>query len=200
MVADMVGGRGAAVLWRFILAITLETQLLACAGTSHPLRLASQIDLEAMQGGWYIVATIPNRFERGMVAPFDVYSLRTDGDIQENFYIRRGAFAAKVRHFKVRDTIVPGTNNASWRVHIFWPISLPFLVLYTDPAYRYVMFGENDRSLGWVFSRTPTIADADYHALLDRFAALGYDTTRFRKVIQLQDQIGMPGFWNDGIQ
>jgi hypothetical protein len=41
------------------------------------------------------------------------------------------------------------------------------------------MFGENDRSLGWVFSRTPT---------------------RFRKVIQLPEQIGMPGFWNDGIQ
>jgi apolipoprotein D and lipocalin family protein len=51
-----------------------------------------------------------------------------------------------------------------------------------------------------VFSRTPTIPDADYHALLDRFAALGYDTSRFRKVIQLPEQIGMPGFWNDGIQ
>jgi apolipoprotein D and lipocalin family protein len=65
-----------------------------------------------------------------------------------------------------------------------------------------IMLGgdENDRSLGWVFARTPTIDDADYHALLDRFAALGYDTGRFRKVIQLPEQIGLPGFWNDGIQ
>jgi apolipoprotein D and lipocalin family protein len=62
------------------------------------------------------------------------------------------------------------------------------------------MFGENDRSLGWVFSRTPTIGDADYQALMDRFAELGYETTRFRKVIQLPEQIGMRGFWNDGIQ
>jgi apolipoprotein D and lipocalin family protein len=189
-----------AARWRRVLALPLVAQLLGCAGSLPPVPLAPHVDLEAMQGGWYIVATIPNRFERGMVAPFDVYSRRTDGGIQENFSLRRGGFDAKVRHYTVRDTMVPGSNNAGWRVHLFWPISLPFLVLYTDPAYRYVMFGENNRSLGWVFSRTPTIDDADYQTLLDRFAALGYDTTRFRKVIQLPEQIGMPGFWNDGIQ
>ena len=190
----------AAARWRHLLVLALVAQLLACAGSVRPIPLASHVDLEAMQGGWYIVATIPNHFERRMVAPYDVYSRRTDGGIQENFTLRRGGFAARVRHYTVRDTIVPGSNNASWRVHLFWPLSLPFLVLYTDPDYRYVMFGENTRSLGWVFSRTPTIDDADYQALLDRFAALGYDTTRFRKVIQLPEQIGMPGFWNDGIQ
>jgi apolipoprotein D and lipocalin family protein len=191
--------RGRAARWRAALALALLVPLLACEGSVRPIPLAAHVDLDAMQGGWYIVATIPNHFEKGMVAPYDVYSLRANGDIQEDFSLRSGGFAAKLRHFTVRDTIIPGTHNASWRVHIFWPISLPFLVLYTDPAYRYVMFGENDRSLGWVFSRTPTIDEADYHALLDRFAALGYDTSRFRKVIQLPEQIGMPGFWNDGI-
>ena len=116
------------------------------------------------------------------MAPYDVYSLRTNGDLREDFHVRFGGFDAKLRHYKVRDTIVPGTNNASWRVRIFWPISVPFLVLHTDPAYRYVMFGENDRSLGWIFSRTPTIDDADYHALLERFATSGYDSTRSRKI------------------
>jgi apolipoprotein D and lipocalin family protein len=189
----------AAAGWRLVLAFPLVALLLACTGL-RPLPLASHVDLEAMQGGWYIVATIPNDFERGMVAPYDVYTRRANGDIQEDFYPRRGGFDAKLRHYTVRDTIVPGSNNARWRVHLFWPISLPFLVLYTDPAYRYVMFGENNRSVGWVFSRTPTIDDADYKALLDRFAVLGYDSTRFRKVIQLREQIGQPGFWNDGIQ
>jgi apolipoprotein D and lipocalin family protein len=81
-----------------------------------------------------------------------------------------------------------------------YPISVPFLVLYTDPSYRYVLFGENNRSLGWVYSRTPTIDDADYREMLDRFAAVGYDPSRFRKVIQLPEQIGMPGYWNDDIR
>jgi apolipoprotein D and lipocalin family protein len=183
-----------------VVALSLIVQLVACATSSRPLPLAAHVDLDAMQGGWYIVATIPNFFERGMVAPFDVYSRRADGDIQEDFYLRSGGFDAALRHYRVRDSIAPGTNHARWRVHLLWPVTVPFLVLYTDPAYRYVLFGENNRSLGWVFSRTPTIDDMDYRALMQRFAALGYDTTRFRKVIQLTEQIGMPGFWNDGIQ
>ena len=124
------------------MAFLFFTQLIACASSRPPLPLAPHVDLEAVQGGWYIVATIPNRFERGMVAPFDFYSLRTNGDLDEDFHVRFGGFDAKLRHQEVRDTMVPGTNNASWRVHIFWPISVPFLVLYTDPAYRYVVRGE----------------------------------------------------------
>jgi apolipoprotein D and lipocalin family protein len=182
-----------------LLALPLAALLPACAGSGQPIPLAAHVDLDAMQGRWYIVATIPNHFEKGMVAPVDVYTHRADGGIEEDFSLRSGGFDATVRHFTVRDSIVPGTNNASWRVHILWPISLPFLVLYTDPDYRYVMFGENDRQLGWVFSRTATIDDADYHALLARFAVLGYDTSRFRKVIQLPEQIGQAGYWNDGI-
>jgi len=38
--------------------------LLACTGL-RPVPLASHVDLEAMQGGWTIVATIPNHFESG---------------------------------------------------------------------------------------------------------------------------------------
>ena len=34
------------------------------------------------------------------------------------------------------------------RVPIFWPHQrLPFLVLYVDPQYRYVIYGEADRKL-----------------------------------------------------
>jgi lipocalin-like protein len=45
-----------------------------------------KVDIDRMCGGWYIVATIPNSFEKGIVAPYDAYSRRADGDIQEDFY------------------------------------------------------------------------------------------------------------------
>jgi apolipoprotein D and lipocalin family protein len=134
-----------------------------------------------------------------MVAPYDVYSPGRGGDIQEDFYVRRGGFDAPVKHFRVRDWVRPGTNNGHWRVQIFWPVNLPFLVLYTDPQYRYVLFGEEGRDLGWIYSRTPVIGEEDYRMLLDRFAALGYDKTRFRRIAQTPAQIGQPGFWNDGL-
>ena len=171
----------------------------ACA-SQPPLSLAKSVDVQRMYGGWYIVATIPNAFERGMVQPYDVYSQRPDGDIREDFYVRRGSVTAKQDHFTVHDWVKPGTGGAHWRVQLFWPVNLPFLVLYVDPDYRFVMYGEEDRKIGWIYSRTPDISDADYQALLKRFAGLGYDPTRFRKIIHKPGQIGAPGFWSDGIK
>jgi apolipoprotein D and lipocalin family protein len=167
-------------------------------GARPPLPLAD-VDMDRMYGGWYLIATLPNAFEKGMVGPYDVYSKRPDGDIREDFYTRRGSFKAPLKHFVVHDWVRPGTHNAHWRVQLVWPINLPFLVLYTDSSYRYVLFGEENRKLGWIYARTPTIPDADYQALIDRFQALGYDAGRFRKFVQTPDQIGQPGVWSDGV-
>ena len=43
------------------------------ATTAAPLTLAPKVDIPRMYGGWYIVATIPNGFEKGLVEPYDVY-------------------------------------------------------------------------------------------------------------------------------
>jgi apolipoprotein D and lipocalin family protein len=173
--------------------------LTGCLDSPNPPPLAADVNLDAMLGGWYIVATIPNHFEKGMVAPYDVYARRPDGDIQEEFHFRRGGLNEPVKHASVHDFIVPGSGNARWRVQIVWPLKLPFLVLYTDPGYRYVLFGEADRSLGWIYSRTPDMTDADYRRLLAKFAELGYDPGLFRRIVHFPSQIGAPGFWSDGI-
>jgi apolipoprotein D and lipocalin family protein len=164
-----------------------------------PLPLAD-VDMSRMYGRWYLIATLPNTFERGLVGPYDVYSKRPDGDIREDFYARRGGFDAPQKHFVVHDWVRPGTHNAHWRVQIIWPVNLPFLVLCTDPSYRYVLFGEENRKLGWIYARTPNMPDADYQALIARFQALGFDSTKFRKFVQTPDQIGQPGVWSDGVK
>ena len=192
----------AAGLWRAaaVLALALTgLGLSACVGAGPPIALAPSVDMSRMYAGWYIVATIPNPFERGMVEPYDIYSKAADGGIKEDFYVRRGSFCAPRHHLTARDWVRPGTGNAHWRAQPIWPLNLPFLILYVDPDYRYVMFGEQNRAIGWIFARSPQIPEGDYEALLDRFSALGYDKSRFRKVIQSPDQIGKPGFWSDGI-
>ena len=153
-----------------------------------------------MYGGWYLIATRRNGFEKGLVGPYDVYSKRPDGDIREDFYVRKGGFQAPLKHFTIHDWVRPGTNNANWRVQVLWPINLPFLVLYTDPDYRYVLFGENNRKLGWIYARRPVVPESDYQDLLARFRALGYDTSTFVKFVQTPNQIGQSGFWSEGIK
>ena len=175
--------------------------LSACTSTlTPPLSLAPQVNLDRMYGGWYILATIPNSFEKGMVTPYDVYEKRADGYIREDFYVKWGSFNAPQKHYTVHDWVKPGTNNAYWHVQVFWPINLPFLLLYVDPDYRYVLYGEQGQQLGWIYSRRPMLSDDDYAAIYRRFAALGYDTSKFRKVVQRPEDIGQPGFWSDAIQ
>lgn len=181
--------------------LMLFVLLTGCQSAAQPpLPLAEHVDIDRMYGGWYIVATIPNSFEKGMVEPYDVYSKRPDGDIREDFYMRKGGFGAPRKHFVVHDWVRPGTGNAHWRVQVLWPVNLPFLVLYVDPNYRYVMYGETGRDLGWIYARQPEIPDADYAALLERFKALGYDPTKFRKIVQRPGDLGRPGFWSDGVK
>jgi apolipoprotein D and lipocalin family protein len=185
-----------------LIPITLGFMVAGCLGTPAsmvPLPLAPEVNVERMYGGWYIVATIPNSFEKGLVGMYDEYSARPDGDIWEDFYFQKGSFATPRKHYRVHDWVKPGTNNAHWRVQLFWPINLPFLIHYVDPDYRYVLFGENNRKVGWIYSRTATLDEATYQQLLARFAAAGYDATQFRRTVQLPEQIGKPGFWSDGV-
>jgi apolipoprotein D and lipocalin family protein len=187
-----------AAMWRGLsLAVVL---LLGGCASKPPIPLAQTVDLPRMYGGWYIIATIPNWFEKGMVRPYDVYSRRPDGDIGETFYMQKGGFSAPRHRYVVHDWVRPGTGNAAWRVQVFWPVNLPFLVLYVDPQYRYVMFGEQNRTMGWIYARSPDIPDADYQALLARFARLGYDRARFRKFVQRPSDIGKAGYWSAGVK
>ena len=184
-------------------AVPLSMALGACAGipTKGTVPLA-RVDLPRMYGGWYIVATIPNMLERGIVGSYDVFSPgRTAGHVREDFYFQHGGFGAKKNHFSGETiTVLPGTDNADWRVQPVWPISLPFQVVHVDPDYRFVLFGEQDRKWGWIYSRTQAISDADYVRLLGVFRDLGWDTSLFRKTIQTPDQIGAPGFWSDAVK
>ncbi len=189
---------------RVFLGIGLALALMSLPGCMSigggpPIPLA-KVDMARMYGRWYLIATIPNGFEKGMVTPCDVFSKRPDGSIREDFYVRRGSLRAQVRHYVAHEWVRPGTNNASWRVQIFWPVNVPFLALYIDPQYRYAMFGERSRKLGWMYSRTPTIPAGEYHRLLGRFEALGYDSSKFEKFVQTPEEFGQPDVWNDGIR
>jgi apolipoprotein D and lipocalin family protein len=174
--------------------------LAGCATSSRPAIPLASVDLNRMYGDWYIVATIPNFFEKGMVGAHDVFSRGTKDPIREDFYMQRGGFDGKTHHYVTAIAVKDNTHNAYWRVRIIWPIRLPWLIFYVDPQYRFALFGEQNRDLGWIYSRTPTIPDAEYQSLLAIFSSIGYDTSRFLKVIQSEQQVGRPGFWNDGIR
>lgn len=186
-------------------AVAAVLALAACSSVpKNPNPLAAQelklatVDLPKYMGRWYVIANIPYFGEKGYVGGQAEWKLRDDGRIDDAYIGRKGSFDAPETRREFVDSVVPDTGNAKWRVRLFWPIYVTQLTLYVDPMYQYTILGYPDKSLGWIFSRTPFMPEAKYQEMLTRLDQQGYDIARFRRVPQQREQIGKPGFFSPG--
>ena len=171
----------------------LAAALAACA-PSPPMAVAPEVDIGRFMGKWYVIANIPYFAEAGAVGSYDAYKQLPDGRIDTVFGYRDKDFTGPEKFATSIATVEPGSNNAKWQVSFFWPLSFSYRVLYVDPDYQTAAIGYPDRSLGWVFSRSPTMDDAQYQAMLEHFRRQGYDTNQFRRVPQSPEDIGKSGY------
>ncbi|SAK93833.1 lipocalin family protein [Caballeronia ptereochthonis] len=81
-----------------------------------------------------------------------------------------------------------------WRVRPLWPFEFIVLTVYVDPDYEYTARATPDKDFAWILSRHPGMSEETYQTMLTRLDALGFDTARFRKVVQFPEQVGKPGF------
>lgn len=174
-----------------VLLFLLSLSGCASFGTHQPL--AHDVDLSRYAGRWYIIANIPYFAERGNVGSYFDVSF-PDGKVHDVYYGRSGGFDAKPSRFVMHGYVVEGTGNAYWRESPFWPLYLSYLILYVSPDYQTALVGYPGRGYGWVLSRHRRMDNGTYAALLDRFAALGYDPQKFRRIPQFPEQVGQPGF------
>ena len=172
--------------------------LAACASTGEksmpPLETTAVVDLDRYMGRWWVIANVPYFAEKGKVATADIYDLREDGRIG-NVYAYRKGFDKPEKTMKGLATVVPGTNNAQWRIAFYGGlVRADYLVLEVAPDYSWALIGHPKRKLAWVFSRTPQMDDAQYQTLRAKFSAWGYDPATLQRVPQTADQVGLPGF------
>jgi apolipoprotein D and lipocalin family protein len=156
------------------------------------------VDLPRYMGRWFVIANIPYFAERDFVGTQVEWVLRPDGRIDDIFLGRKKGFEAQQTRHQFLDTVKPGSGGGEWSVRLFWPIHVTQMTLWVDPDYRYTILGYPNKKLGWIFSRDPMMSDDTYRALLSRLDAMGYDTTRFRRVPQSPEQLGQAGFQSPG--
>ena len=183
---------------RHVLSLLALIPLAACASTGGtampPLTSTATVDLERYMGRWWVIANVPYFAERGKVATADIYALREDGRIA-NTYAYRKAFDKPEKTMSGVATVVPGTNNAQWRIAFFGGlVKADLLVMEVAPDYSWALIGHPKRKLAWIFSRKPVMDEVLYQDLRQRFAAWGYDPETILKVPQKADQVGQPGF------
>jgi apolipoprotein D and lipocalin family protein len=144
-------------------------------------------------GAWHIIANIPYFAEKGKVATRDEYALREDGHI-DNVFVYRKDFDKPEKRISALAKVVPGTDNARWKIRFFGIINTDYLILDVDPEYRWALVGHPSRKYAWVFAREATIEEALYQELLQKLAGFGYDPSRLMRVPQLPEQAGQPGY------
>jgi len=164
--------------------------LAACASVENrPVPAdAPPIDLPRFMGTWYVVAHVPYFFEEGKVATRDVYRLRPDGRIENDFVFKR-RFGDPDRTWRGVSTVVEGTGGREWKVQFIWPFSTRLQVLEVSPDHSTALLATPDRTLAWVFSREPVVDDAALNPLKDRLATFGVDRATLRRVPQTPAQL-----------
>lgn len=165
-------------------ALLAMLSLGACAGMTGPIRPVHGVDLSRYMGRWYVIASIPTRFERGGHNPVETYIRNADGTICTWFRQRPDSFDAPVKLLHSTASVNSGSGNGEWRVHFFAFLHTQYLVGWLKPDYSEVMVVRDARDYLWYMARTPQVAAADYQAMLDRARAMGYDIARIEKAPQ----------------
>jgi apolipoprotein D and lipocalin family protein len=155
-----------------------------------PIKPVTAIDLPRFMGKWYVIASVPTRFENRAYNAVETYELRPDRNVDTMFRFRDSAFDTPVKTIHSTGFVKDGTGNAEWGVQVFWPLKAQYIVAYLSDDYSQTIVARDARDYTWIMARTPTIPQADYDALLLRVINLGYPSARVRKVPQAWPETG----------
>ncbi len=170
---------------RSVLAALAAASLAACAHAPErpPLRTVERVDLGRYTGTWYEIATIPMSFQKGCVAVTATYTLRPDGEVEVLNRCRKETLDGPERSATGRAWSVD-PSNAKLEVRFFWPFKGDYWIVELGEDYGYAVVGHPDRKYLWILSRTPSMDEALYQAILGRLREQGYDVSLLVRTLQ----------------
>ncbi|MBI5485638.1 MAG: lipocalin family protein [Deltaproteobacteria bacterium] len=153
-----------------------------------PLQTVDRVDLSRYLGKWYEIARLPNRFQKGCAGSSADYSLRDDGEIAV-INSCKNADDGSIRQAKGRAWSVDPAGNAKLKVSFFWPFRGDYWIIELGKEYEYAVVGTPDRKYLWVLSRTTTMSDEFYAAIMRRLEQQGFDTLKIQRDTQISKGI-----------
>lgn len=148
-----------------------------------PLETVERVDLQRYAGIWYEIASFPQRFQRGCTATTATYVLRTDGDVDVVNRCRLGVVDGEEKVARGRARVAGDGTGARLRVSFFRPFWGDYWIIDLADDYGYAVVGHPSRDYLWILSRTPTMPEATYAAIIERLRRQHYDTTRLVRTV-----------------
>ncbi len=166
--------------------LALVPALAALAGCSSraPLEIVDAVDLPRFMGDWYVIAHIPTFVEDEAYNAVESYALEPDGTVATTFTFNEGGFDGELKEMNPRGFPDPEQNNAVWGMQFIWPIKGDYRIAYLDEDYSITIIGRNKRDYVWLMSRSKSMPDDQYQAMVGRIEAMGYDISQLRRVPQ----------------
>jgi len=158
----------------FLMACALF--LTGCVGLPENVKPVAAFNADKYLGKWYEIARLDHSFERGLSNVSASYSLRDDGGIR---VINRGYDAQKQKWKEAEGKayFVKGAEQGYLQVSFFGPFYGAYIVFELDHEhYQYSLVSGPDKSYLWILSRTPQMNQETQKRLVDKAAALGFDT------------------------
>lgn len=155
------------------------------ANTPQPVAaIDTRVDLDRYLGVWYEISRLPNRFQANCASNVTAtYAPLSPTAIRVTNRCRRADGGEEVADgaARVQDT----ATNAKLEVR-FLPLALSWLpfawadywILDLAPDYSHVLVGTPSRGFLWVLARAPQLDEPVHRRLMERAAAMGFDTAR----------------------
>jgi apolipoprotein D and lipocalin family protein len=166
------------MLTPLILLVTFALLLSGCVGLPENVKPVDHFNADRYLGKWYEIARLDHSFERGLSKVSASYSKRDDGGIR---VINRGYDAQKQKWKEAEGKayFVNGADQGYLKVSFFGPFYGAYVVVDLDHEnYQYSLVSGPDKSYLWILSRTPQMDQETQKRLVEKAAALGFDTGR----------------------
>ena len=152
----------------------------------EPLKTVDFVDLSRYVGKWYEIARYPNKFQEGCVGSKATYILSDDGKIKVINECYNKSFSGKIRSAVGKAWVVDQETNSKLKVSFFWPFSGDYWIIDLGKNYEYAVIGHPDRKYLWILSRTPSMDENLYQAILIMLRGQEYDTEKLIRTTHKQ--------------
>ena len=159
--------------------------LCSCKQTDAQMETVKNVDVTRYMGTWYEIARFPHSFEKDLVGVTATYTLQENDRIMVLNQGYKHSLGGKLKQTRGVAKIPDMNNPGRLKVKFFLFFGADYYILELDQeGYRYALVGSSSPNYLWILCREPVMDDETYRMLVDRAAALGYETSRLIRVLQ----------------
>jgi apolipoprotein D and lipocalin family protein len=165
------------------ISFLLTLLLIGCVGIPENIKPIGNFDSQKYLGTWHEIARLDHSFERGLINISAAYSLRDDKGIK---VINRGYSPEKKEWNEAEGKayFVQNPTDGYLKVSFFGPFYGSYIIFDLDEDYRYSLISGPDKSYFWLLARDKKIDETVKTKLIEKAAALGFDTSKLIYTIQ----------------